>query len=192
MRGAGSANFVIDQAKRLNIETRVLTFDQPLWLKATEIIKVKSIKIVLILGGFHLMMSFLGSIGTLMKGSGFSEALQTVYGKNALEYMMSGKAVTRAVREHFLTFSIFFTKLQSPKFPALFDQNNIPPDNAVYADNIRDVREENDNIDLDYSKEKNDENTIINADHQLSESEITILGELYKIIKKTQKQHNIF
>ena len=35
-------------------------------------------KIVLILGGFQLMMSILGSIGMLMKGSGISEALQTV------------------------------------------------------------------------------------------------------------------
>ena len=47
-----TVNFVIDQAKRLNIETPVLTFDQPLWLKATETINAKSIKIVLILDGF--------------------------------------------------------------------------------------------------------------------------------------------
>ena len=71
-------NFAIDQKKHSNIETPVLTFDQPLQLKATEIINAKSIKIVLILGGFHFMMNFLGSIGTLMKGSGISEALQTV------------------------------------------------------------------------------------------------------------------
>ena len=61
-----TTNFVRDQAKHLHVETPVLTFDQALWLKATEIINEKSIKIVLILGGFHLM-SFLGSIGTLMK-----------------------------------------------------------------------------------------------------------------------------
>ena len=29
--------FVIDQAKSLNVRTPVLTFDQPFWLKATEI-----------------------------------------------------------------------------------------------------------------------------------------------------------
>ena len=39
------------------------------------------------------MMSFLGSIGTLMKGSGILEDLQSVYGKSAVEHM-SGKAVT--------------------------------------------------------------------------------------------------
>ena len=36
--------------------------------------------------------------------------------------------------------------------------------------------------------EKNDENTIINTDDQLSESEITILGELYKIIEKNSEE----
>ena len=75
---------------------------------------------------------------------------------------------------NFLTSSALFTKLLIPIFPASFDQNNTPPDNDIYDNNIRDVSEENDNIDLDYSKEKNDENTIINIDHQLSESEITI------------------
>ena len=186
-------NFVIDQAKRLNIETPVLTFDQPLWLKVAEIINVKSIRIVLILVGFHLIMSFLGSIGKLMKGSEISEALQTVYGKNAVEHMMSGKAVTRAIRGHFRTSSALFTKLISPIFQASFDQNNTQPDNDIYVNNTHDVSEENDNSDLDYSKEENDENKIINADDQLSEAEITSLGELYKITEKSQKkQHNIF
>ena len=63
---------------------------------------------------------FLGSIGTLMKGSGISEALQTVYGKNAVEYLMIGKAATRAIRGHFITSSALFTKFLSPIFPASF------------------------------------------------------------------------
>ena len=67
--------FVIDQAKSLNIKTPVLTFDPPLWLKVSDIKNCKSMDIVLILGGFHLMMSFMGSIGSLMKGLGLSEAL---------------------------------------------------------------------------------------------------------------------
>ena len=150
-----------------------------------EIINVKSIKIVLILGEFHLIMSCLGSIGTLIKGSEISEALQTVYGKNAAEHMMSGKAVIRAIRGHFLTSSALFTKLISPIFQASFDQNNNQLDNDIYVNNTCNVSEENDNSDLDYSKEENDEKTIINTDDQLSESEITILGELYKIIEKT-------
>ena len=78
--------FVIDQAKSLNVRTPVLTFDQPFWLKATEIANCKSMNIVLILGGFHLMMSFMGSIGSLMKGSGLSEAFSTCYAINAIEH----------------------------------------------------------------------------------------------------------
>ena len=52
--------------------------------------------------------------------------------------------------------------------------------------NTRDVSKENDNSDIDYSKEENDENTT-NTENQLSESEITIFGELYKIIEKKTK-----
>ena len=36
------------------------------------------------LGGFYTMMSFIGSVGTMMRGSGLEEALGTVYGSNAV------------------------------------------------------------------------------------------------------------
>ena len=49
--------FVIDQSEKLRIQTPVITFDQPLWLKATEIVSAKSLHVVLVLGGFHLMMT---------------------------------------------------------------------------------------------------------------------------------------
>ena len=92
--------FVIDQAKSLNIRTLVLTFDQLIWLKATEMANCMSMNIVLILGGFHLM-KFMGSIGSLLKGSGLSEALSACYGINAIELMMSGKAVSGGLGGHF-------------------------------------------------------------------------------------------
>ena len=47
-------------------------------------------------------MSFLGNIGTLMKGSGFSKSMQVVYGKNAVQHIVSGKAIARALRGNFL------------------------------------------------------------------------------------------
>ena len=47
--------------------------------------------VVCTLGGFHTMMSFLGSIGSMMKGSGLEEALVTVYGLNAVTHMITGK-----------------------------------------------------------------------------------------------------
>ena len=66
--------FAFEQSKKLNIETPAVTFDQPLWKKAVEIAVEKSLLIVVRLGGFHKLMSFLGSVGTLMKGSGLEKA----------------------------------------------------------------------------------------------------------------------
>ena len=72
--------YVIDQAKLLNVPTPCITFDQPLWLKAVEIAKAANLPIVCRLGGFHMLMSFLGSIGHVMEGSGLEEALKQCYG----------------------------------------------------------------------------------------------------------------
>ena len=47
-------------------------------------------------------MNFLGSIDTSMKGPGFSECMQVVYGENAVQHIVSGKAIARALRGHFL------------------------------------------------------------------------------------------
>ena len=47
-------------------------------------------------------MSFLGSIGTLMKGTGLEDLLSEVYAENSVVHMMSGKAIARAIRAHFL------------------------------------------------------------------------------------------
>ncbi|KAG1656137.1 Solute carrier family 35 member G1 [Nymphon striatum] len=94
--------FVIDQCKKNNSGPACITFDEPLWIKATEIASKKSLDILCRLGGFHMLMSFLGSVGTVMKGSGLSECLQTIYGENSVTHIMSGKAVSRALRSHFL------------------------------------------------------------------------------------------
>jgi hypothetical protein len=47
-------------------------------------------------------MNLLGAIGTLMEGSGLKRILETCYGENAVPNIMSGKAVLRALRGHFL------------------------------------------------------------------------------------------
>ncbi len=49
--------YIQGQAERLNIPTPCITFDQPSWLKAVEIIKAKSMITRCRLGGFHTMMS---------------------------------------------------------------------------------------------------------------------------------------
>ncbi|WAR21610.1 hypothetical protein MAR_015584 [Mya arenaria] len=58
--------------------------------------------IVLRLGGFHTEMSFLGAIGHLMAGSGLQEIMELIYATNAVGHMMTGKAISRAVRAHLL------------------------------------------------------------------------------------------
>ena len=94
--------FIMNQAKAMNIVTPSVTFDQPLWLKAYEISKSKQLDIVIRLGGFHTLMSFLGSIGTVMNGSGLSQLLELVYAKNSVKHIISGKTVSRELRGHFL------------------------------------------------------------------------------------------
>ena len=87
--------------------TAVVTFDQPLYWKASEIkyevpqeSQIRSV--VLLLGSFHTLMNLLGAIGTLMDGSGIKEILGTIYGENAVQHIMTGKAVQRALRGHLL------------------------------------------------------------------------------------------
>ena len=94
-------SYVKEQAASLGIADPCITFDQPLWLKAVEINAAAEMNIVCRLGGFHTLMSYLGSIGTLMAGSGLSEALETCFGPNAVIHMLGGKAIARALRGHF-------------------------------------------------------------------------------------------
>ena len=104
--------FVIVQSKKFNIVTPSVTFDQPLWTKVVEIIAAKKLNIVPILGGFHTLMSFLGSIGKIMEGSGLDQLFETVYGQNAVKHILSGKAVSRANRGHILIEATLMNHLQ--------------------------------------------------------------------------------
>jgi hypothetical protein len=56
----------------------VLLFDQPLWMKAVDIAKAANLNIVCRLGGFHLLMNFLGSVGTVMEGSGIQQLFESI------------------------------------------------------------------------------------------------------------------
>ena len=57
------------------------------------------------LGGFHQLMSYLGSIGSLMDGSGLRRALETVNVPLTVGHMMTGEAYTQAVRGHMISAS---------------------------------------------------------------------------------------
>jgi len=128
--------YVQSQAARLNILTPCITFDQSLWLKAVDIIKTKSMNIVCRLGGFHTMMSFMGRIPTMMKGSGLEEALETVYGPNAVAHMITGKAVARALHGHFLVEAALVNKLMMAVLPFKQNENDTSSLNELASSNV--------------------------------------------------------
>ena len=50
-----------------------------------------------------MIMSFLGSIGNLMKGSVIEDLLIEVHAENTVNHTVSGKVFSRALCAHFLT-----------------------------------------------------------------------------------------
>ncbi|KAL4718413.1 hypothetical protein ACJJTC_016034 [Scirpophaga incertulas] len=96
-----------EDAKRYGHDYCVITFDQPLYAKAREIVSAAPeesdlSKIIVRLGGFYLLMSFFGAIGYIMQGSGIKEVLSLIYAPYSLEKMLNGHAYARAVRAHTL------------------------------------------------------------------------------------------
>ena len=94
--------YLINQSKKLKIKIPCVTFDQQLYIKAYEIVASKKLNVFVRLGGFHQLMSFLGSIGNLMEGSGLNKALEAVYAPVTVGHMFTGKAYSRSVRGHLL------------------------------------------------------------------------------------------
>ena len=82
-----------------------VTFDQPLFLKALEIVIASPdlTKVCIRLGGFHLLMSYMGSIGYVIAGSGLDVLWETLYAPNTVVHMLSGHAYARALRAHIIT-----------------------------------------------------------------------------------------
>ena len=93
------------QCDKAGQKTCFVTFDQPLYMKATEIVRssLELARVVVCLGGFHLLISFMGAIGYIMPGSGLQELWESVYAKNSVVQMISGHAYNHALRPHFLT-----------------------------------------------------------------------------------------
>src|SRR6218665_1609610 len=60
-------------------------------------------KLVVILGGFHLLVSYLGADGFIIGGSGLETLWETVYPSGSVIHMMTGHAYCRTVRAHLLT-----------------------------------------------------------------------------------------
>ena len=103
--------FIYNRARVINVEVPSVTFDQPLWKKAFEIVVAKNLKTVVCLEGFHTSLSFLGSIRTLMEGSGTEKLMEVIHVQNSVSHILSGKAIARALRAHFIIDSALTTTL---------------------------------------------------------------------------------
>jgi hypothetical protein len=133
--------FVKKQAEYLGIPQPSITFDQPLYIKAVDIVRHHDLNIVVRLGGFHTIMNYMGAIGSNMRGSGLEDAFELLYGKKTVEHVMTGKAYKRAVRGHMLVTSALTAMLMQKLMPQLNAEENQMPavklqDESV-IDNLR-------------------------------------------------------
>ncbi|XP_044760396.1 uncharacterized protein LOC123317849 [Coccinella septempunctata] len=75
--------YAVEETKKNNATTTFVTFDQPLYFKANSIICQSDNpdfkNVVVRLGGFHLLMSYMGAIGFIMDGSGLKDLWATAY-----------------------------------------------------------------------------------------------------------------
>ena len=100
--------FAADKCEQEEQQTCVVTFDQPLYAKAVDMVAAESSdgklsSVVIRLGGFHLLMSFMGAVGYIMGGSGLKELWSVIYAHDSVEKMLTGHAFARSLRAHFLT-----------------------------------------------------------------------------------------
>ena len=129
--------FIQDQSEKHIKSVSCVTFDQPLWLKATKIIEETGLPIVCRLG-FPTFISFFGSMGTMMKGSGLAESLETVYGEPTVRQMFAAKAISRTLRGHFLVEAVLIKKLLRHIFPT--DYSYFPEVDKLLTDEEQETR----------------------------------------------------
>ena len=105
--------FIQRQCEKQNC-TPVITFDQPLYLKAFSIIHAENSdvgNIYVRLGKFHLMLCWLSVIGTLYSNSGLNTILEQCYVPLTVDSIMKGKAFSRGMRAHSLAHSAIYRQL---------------------------------------------------------------------------------
>ena len=79
----------------------IIIFDLPLWIKATRIVLETGMRIVVRLGGFHILKSFLGCIGRIMADSGLEKLMKLLYSGD-VTHISDGRYYYQALRAHFL------------------------------------------------------------------------------------------
>ena len=105
-------SFISDQSKNLDVVNHpTVTFDHTLYVKAVEIALSVNMDIIVCLGGFHQLMTFLGSIGCVIEGSRLQNGLGTVYIPLTVVHTLTEKAYSRVNRGHILASSTLTSML---------------------------------------------------------------------------------
>ena len=134
--------FISEHARHHKV-TPIITFDQPLWWNALMFRQSENAdsdlrQVVLRLGSFRTEMSFIGSIGHLIAESRLKELLELIYVPNAVEHILTGKAIARAVRAHLLVDAVLNTLILSKalgvSIPDLEVEANAPDMNDARAE----------------------------------------------------------
>ncbi len=99
-------------------------------------------------------MSFLGSIGHLMAGSGLQEILEQVYASNTVSHMLTGKAISRAARGHMLVDAALNTMLIADVYdcPVQRKEDEDTAEVESMSDNIQTVDEDQQDTDLTHAR----------------------------------------
>ena len=95
-----------DICDRHEIKFCPVTFDQPLFIKAVEILEQHKSELksnIIRIGSFHNLMSFMGAIGTIMADYGLTDLLETVSAPNTAAQMETGHDYARALRANILS-----------------------------------------------------------------------------------------
>jgi len=98
-----------------------------------------NINVVCRVGALLTIMSFVGSVNSIMKVCGLFEAFQCCYGSNVVTHIFPGKAIERAVRAHFLTESSFFVLLLNVSAVALLKAECLYENVVIGSNNFNDI-----------------------------------------------------
>ena len=136
-----SLDFAARQAANHGQQYCPVTFDQPLFWKAADIMYQSApdspLKcIALGLGGFHLLMSFLESIGYIMMGSGLEEMWELVYAANSVQQLIGGHSSYRSMRAHYLT-QVAMVRHTLNSFSGYFEERGVNCSDITAAFNRR-------------------------------------------------------
>ncbi len=142
-------SYVMKQASLAKMCCATLTFDQPLYLKALKIKEDSNPEfnhLFVRLGGFHQLMSFLGSGCKMMEASGLEDVWELAYARNSLPKMMNGKAYSRTLRAVLLTEAALYLTLM---------KGDSPP-NTMHNQQNEDINTDEESLDNDDEDDNND------------------------------------